>query len=616
MSAGERGSDSFEPSSPSILGQIRDGLVVLDLDGRIMFTNPIFLDMVGRTGEDLRGRPGAEIFDPVIWPLLDPGRLPPMDDAGESHFNVCVPDQSGRKRSYCFIASPVRDEQGNIVGVLENFRGMDRLRDMILQLEEVTQLSRREKEKTDRILDSIADGVFAVDRDRRIASFSDKMARLTGVEASQAVGRTCMEVLRGTKCDTDCPLRWSFGNGRVVENCSETLRVPAGEIPVFVTTAFQHDTRGAVTGLTGVVHDRSEVERLRRELQGRRAQHDIIARGRAMQEIIQVVETVADTDATVLITGESGTGKEIVAKAVHQLSGRRDKPFVTLNCASLNDNLLESELFGHVRGAFTGAVKDKPGRFELAAGGTIFLDEIGDTTPALQVKLLRVLQEKTFERVGEARTRAVDVRIIAATNRDLRSLVQGGRFREDLYYRLSVVPIHLPPLRDRPEDIPLLVQHFIDTYRPRYFSGREQEFEGISNRALALLMSYHWPGNVRELEHTIEYAMISTTSNRIERAFLPAPLRQLQPVDDASRPPGDASGTAVASASGRAAAEAAGDVTAEAAGPDDGETLLDALQRNRWNATRTARELGISRTTLWRRMKSLDLLKNAGDHLS
>jgi len=617
-------SDGFDPSSPSILRQIRDGLVVLDLQGRILFTNPIFLEMVGRSGEDLRGRPGAEIFDAVTWPLLAPGRLPPMDDAGESHFNLCVPDRSGRKRSYCFIASPVRDDDGRVIGVLENFRGMDRLRDLILQLEEVTQLSRREKEKTDRILNSIADGVFAVDQERRIVSFSDKMARLTGIDPANAAGRTCMEVLRGTKCDTDCPLRWSFGNGRVVENCSETLRVPARDIPAFITTAFLHDTRGAVTGLTGVVHDRSEVDRLRRDLQEVRAQHDIIARGRAMQEIIKVVETVADTDATVLITGESGTGKEIVAKALHRLSGRRDKPFVTLNCASLNDNLLESELFGHVRGAFTGAVKDKPGRFELAAGGTIFLDEIGDTTPALQVKLLRVLQEKSFERVGETRTRSVDVRIIAATNRDLRSLVQGGRFREDLFYRLSVVPIHLPPLRDRREDIPLLVQHFIDKYRPRYFGGREQEFEGISNRALALLLGYDWPGNVRELEHTIEYAMISTTSNRIERAFLPAPLRQLQPAGGeapvaAARPGAAGAGAAAAGAVRAGAADGVGAVDAtrsvDVTGMRDEDALIHALQRNRWNATRTARDLGISRTTLWRRMKSLDLLKHSSDRV-
>jgi two-component system, NtrC family, response regulator HydG len=300
--------------------------------------------------------------------------------------------------------------------------------------------------------------------------------------------------------------------------------------------------------------------------------------------LFQLVETVADTDATVLISGESGTGKEMVARAIHDRSARRDRPFVTLNCAALNDNLLESELFGHVRGAFTGAVGDKAGRFEAATGGTILLDEIGDTTPALQAKLLRVLQEKAFERVGDTRTRKVDVRVIAATNRDLRGLVSGGRFREDLYYRLAVVPVQVPALRDRREDIPLLVQHFVDKYRGRYFKDREELFEGISNRALALLMAYDWPGNVRELEHAIEYAMISTTSNRIERAFLPLPLRRLQPPEEAP------------------------DAPAAAGEPEDERSvLLRALEQHRWNIGHTATALGISRTTLWRRMRRLEL---------
>jgi transcriptional regulator with PAS, ATPase and Fis domain len=277
----------------------------------------------------------------------------------------------------------------------------------------------------------------------------------------------------------------------------------------------------------------------------------------------------------------------MIARAIHDGSARCLKPFVAVNCAALNDNLLESELFGHVRGAFTGAVSDKPGRFEAAAGGTLFLDEIGDTTPALQARLLRVLEEKTFERVGETRTRRADVRVIAATHRDLRTLVSGGAFREDLYYRLAVVPLPLPPLRERREDIPLLVQHFIAKYRPRYFRGREDEFDGISNRALALLLGYDWPGNVREMEHAIEYAMISTTSNRIERAFLPLALRRTAP------PP---------------AVEA--DATVEP--PPEGEeaTLRHALDVHRWSIAATARALGVSRTTLWRRMRRLELARH------
>ena len=596
-------------SPETVFRQIRDGLLVLDQDGRILFCNDNFLEMIGRGGEDLRGRSCAEIFDGETCRRIDPRHLPPMEDEGQAHFNLSLPSPDGRIRSYCFVASPLRNSEGKVVAVLENFRGMDKLRDMILELEEVTQLAKREKEKTQRVLNSIADGVFTVDRERRILSFSDKMARLTGVPAGEAIGRTCMEVLKATRCDTDCPLMWSFQNGQVVENCPVTLRTPAGEIPVFVTTAFLHDTRGGVAGMTGVVHDRSEVERLRRALEEQRSRHGLLGDSPAMREVIQVVETVADTDAIVLITGESGTGKEIVARTLHRLSSRRDKPFVTVNCASLNDNLLESELFAHVRGAFTGAVRDKPGRFEMAAGGTIFLDEIGDTTPALQVKLLRVLQEKTFERVGDDRSRTVDIRILAATNRDLGALVRNGRFREDLYYRLSVVPIHLPALRQRREDIPLLVQHFIEKFRPLYYRGHEGDFEGISNHALALLMAHDWPGNIRELEHAIEYAMISTTTRRIERASLPAPLRGIGP--PATPPPSEAPGESPAGATEAGPDPPPAQAVPQPAGEGSREALRLALERNRWSITRTARELGISRTTLWRRMKALDLSRRS-----
>jgi PAS domain S-box-containing protein len=586
---------ALELSPAWILHHIQDGILALDLDGRILYTNEALLEMVGRLGEDLRGRLGHEVFGPETWTHIDPNRLAPLSGRAELHFNVELPCGTGNPRSYCFLACPLQDAEGKTVGVLENFRGMDKLRDMILQLEEVNRAIQNEKDKSERVMDSIADGILTVDRERRIRSFSSKLEQLTGIRAEQALGRTCMEVLRGTKCDTDCPLLWSFEHSQIVERCQEILSPTGGrQIPVSITTAFLHDQGQEPASLIGVIHDRSELEQLRHQLHERHSHRNIIGRGRAMQEIFQIIETVGDTDATVLISGESGTGKEMVAKAIHHRSSRRDRPFVMLNCASLNDNLLESELFGHVRGAYTGAISDKPGRFELASGGTIFLDEIGDTTPALQSKLLRVLQEKAFERVGDTRTRKVDVRIVAATHRDLLALVAEGRFREDLYYRLAVVPIRLPPLRERREDIPLLVEHFIDKYRPKYFAGREDQFEGVSNRALALLMEYGWPGNVRELEHAIEYAMISTTTNRIERAFLPAALRVLQPKDASTRP-------AESEPAGRAASAPAGEA----------EILRRALERNRWNATLTAQELGISRTTLWRRMKKLDLLKAA-----
>ena len=573
------------PPADWILRAIPDGLLVLDLEGRILFANARLLEMAGRVGQDLRGRLLSEVFDEQACRRIDPRLLALAGDAPQVHFNLELCGTDATARSYCFTATPLRDGRGRVVGVLEDFRGMDQLRKMILELEEVNRVVLQEKQKTQSIMDSLADGLFTVDAERRIRSFSVKLEGLTGIAADQAVGRTCMEVLRGTKCESDCPLSWSFEHEKTIDHCRETLRLEGRALPVSLTTAFLHDQEGRRVGLTAAVHDRSEVERLREALHQRHSYRSIIGRSRGMQELFQVIETVGDTEATVLITGESGTGKEVVAQAIHHRSPRAARPFLALNCAALNDNLLESELFGHVRGAFTGAVADKPSRFELAAGGTLFLDEIGDTTPALQSRLLRVLEKKTYERVGDTRTRTADVRIIAATHRDLRRLAEQGRFREDLYYRLAVVPVHLPPLRERREDIPLLVEHFMGKYRPRYFKGREEQFQGISNRALALMLEYAWPGNVRELEHAVEYAMISTTNNRIERAFLPLPLRDLQvPDQPAAAPP-----------------------SGPPAPPAEEDRLLAALQRNRFNTTRTARELGISRTTLWRRLKQRNL---------
>ena len=575
------------PNAEQILGNIADALALLDLDGRIVYANERLAELFGVPAETLNGRTWKELVGDEAAARLGPEQW--HLDCPESHFNIDLPVAAGAPRTFCLTASPMRDESGAVIAVLENLRPMDKLRDMILELRDVAEAIRHEKDKTEQVIDSIADGIFTVDPQLIIRSVSPRFERLLGLKGADAIGRRCADVLAGTKCDTDCPMRWTLERGAIVERCREMVRRGDGSrVPVSITTAFLHDTHGAVEGLIGVVHDQTEIERLRRAVNERFTTHDLVGRSSAIRNLVQAIDVVAETDATVLVTGETGTGKEIVARAIHQASARRDKPFMSINCAALNDNLLESELFGHVRGAYTGAVADKPGRFEAAAGGTVFLDEIGDTTPAFQAKLLRVLQEKTFERVGDTRTRRADVRVIAATNRDLPQLVKDGRFREDLYYRLAVVPIATPSLRERKEDIPLLVEHFMQKYLPRYFSGREERFEGISNRALALLLEYDWPGNVRELEHAIEYAMVSTTTNRIERAFLPAPLRQLQPAADR--------------------VDASAEVPVEPATPAD--ELRSALERHRWNASRTARALGISRTTLWRRMRAFGLLSS------
>ncbi|MCI0619197.1 sigma 54-interacting transcriptional regulator [bacterium] len=574
-----------DPDPALILRHIHDGLVLLDLDGKIQYANPVFQKISGFSMEQLRSKTLNEVFDEQTDQKINPKNLPFHEGDSQVHFNVELPMKDGTLGSYCFFASVVQDDQGKAIGLLENFRDMNRLRSMILQLQEVNQAIQYEKDKTEKIVDSMADGIFTIDGDLRILSFSSKMEQLTGIVASDALGRKCSEVLHGTKCETDCPLRWSFDHGEHVERCREILRLsPTKQLPVSITTAFLNDEENGEQTMIGVVRDNTEIERLRGALHEKYSYRNIIGRSPAMRRLFQVIETVAATDATVLLEGETGTGKDLVAQAIHHSSLRKDAPFVMLNCAALNDNLLESELFGHVKGAFTGAISDHAGRFEQAAGGTLFLDEIGDTSAALQSKLLRALQEKTFERVGDTRMRKADVRIIAATNRDLKKLVGEGKFREDLYFRLAVIPVQLPSLRSRKEDIPLLVEHFIEKYRSKYFHGREDQFEGISQRALSLLLHYDWPGNVRELEHAIEYAMISTTTNRIERSFFPDPIRKLQPLEDSTEPEPD---------SGRLSS-----ATME---------LRRQLELHHWNVTITANTLGISRTTLWRRMKKLGI---------
>ena len=339
---------------------------------------------------------------------------------------------------------------------------------------------------------------------------------------------------------------------------------------IILNTAILHDKEKKPWGVVAIFRDMTELVSLKRQLKERFQFHKLIGKNHQMQEVYNLIEDIADSDATVLIQGESGTGKELVAQAIHYQGPRTNKPFVRVNCSTLAESLLESELFGHVRGAFTGAIRDKIGRFELAQGGTAFLDEIGDISPAIQVKLLRVLQEKEIERVGDTKSIKVDVRVIAATNHDLKRLMREGKFREDLFYRLYVIPIHLPPLRERKEDIPLLVEHFI-----RQFKGQTgKKIESISEEALKLLLDYSWPGNVRELENVIEHAFVKCRVPLILPEHLPQEILGAKKVFGARKRPRLTE-----------------------------EQLHQALQETRGNKARAARELGIGRTTLWRKLK-------------
>jgi PAS domain S-box-containing protein len=428
------------------------------------------------------------------------------------------------------------------------------------------------------ILDSIADGVFTVDLDWRVTSFNRAAEEITGIQAAEALGRPCCEVFRANVCDSACVLRHTLETGHpVVNQPIAILRADGKEIPISISTALLRNEAGEIIGGVETFRDLSLVEELRKEIQRRYRLGDIISKSPLMQKIFALLPEVARTDSTVLIEGESGTGKELVARALHNLSRRARGPFVAVNCGALPDTLLESELFGHTAGAFTDARRDRQGRFALAEKGTLFLDEIGDVSPALQVGLLRVLEEKTYMPLGSSRSMKANVRIVTATHKDLAQLVEEGSFRKDLYYRINVVKLKLPRLAQRKEDIPLLAEHFI----ARFNKLQDKKVLGLSYETLAIFMNHDWPGNIRELENAIEHAFILCSAGLIQPRHLPEHLRP----DYHAGPL--FTGLTLAEIEKRA--------------------LWEALERNGWRRLATARELGIDKNTLRRKIKRFGL---------
>jgi PAS domain S-box-containing protein len=430
------------------------------------------------------------------------------------------------------------------------------------------------------LLDSVPDGVFTVDADWRITFFNRAAEQITGIRRQEALDRRCCDVFRASICETACALKQTLATHRTVANKVVYIVNARGErIPISISTAALKDARGKTIGGVESFRDLRLVNELRREAEQQDSFSDIIGRSAAMRQLFHLLPPVAESDSTVLVEGPSGTGKELFARAIHQLSRRHAKKLIALNCGALPDTLLESELFGYKAGAFTGARKDKPGRFALAEGGTIFLDEIGDISPAMQSRLLRVLQERVYEPLGGVETLRCDVRVIAASNKPLRGLVKEGKFREDLFYRVHVVRLELPPLRERREDIPLLVDHFV----ARYNRLKGRDVAGVSDAALTRLMEHDFPGNIRELENIIEHAFVLCRSGLIELAHLPPHLRG---AEDEARS-GLPSGLTLATM----------------------EKLLirDALRRHKGNRAAAARELGIDVSTLFRKIKALKL---------
>ena len=436
--------------------------------------------------------------------------------------------------------------------------------------------------KNEDILDSLGEGVFTVDKSFRINFFNKAAERITGHKRNEVVGEYCKNVFKAKLCYADCPIALVLNSHKNIYDFESKIKCCNDNyVPIKLNAAVLYNDDDKPTG--GVISFReiSDFEKIKQDLSKNSQFYGIIGKSKPMREIFELIEEIAESDAPVFIHGESGTGKEMIANAIQKTSSRKDKVFIKINCSVFPPHLLASELFGHVKGAYTDAVKDRPGRFEIADGGTIFLDEVAEMPLQMQLQLLRVLQEGTFERVGESITRRVDVRVIAATNINIEDALKSGKFREDLYYRLNVIPIEVPPLNKRMEDIVPLVKFFLNKFSLLY----KKEINDFDDEALELILNFDWRGNVRELENVIEYSFVRTNNSKIISASKLPPIvknnnskkktfsKYLSDIDSFEK-----------------------------------NQLIEILEKHRWNKTKTANELKIGRTTLWRKMKELNIL--------
>jgi PAS domain S-box-containing protein len=503
-------------------------------------------------------------------------------DRTYTNLSINITNKNGYVENVLASLTPIRKDN-NVLSVVFVFRNTKEMLRLAEDLEDKTYELVDQKNKLDAIFNSNIEGTFTIDKDWNITSFNDSAVKITGYKKYEAVGKKCWEIFKSSICRNGCHMEQTMQKGKtMIGNELEISNKEGKFIPIRVNSGILLNNKGDKVGAVETFIDISEIKNLSDHLVERFKYENIVGRNKEIKQVVSVLESVAQTDSTVFITGESGTGKELAARAIHLNSSRKYGPFIAINCSAFAETLIESELFGHEKGAFTGAIKTKVGRFELAQGGTLFLDEIGDLSIQIQTKLLRVLETREFERVGGNKAIKLNARIIAATNKNLSEEILAGKFREDLFYRINVMNVHLPPLRERKDDLPLLVNHFIDQFNFKFGKKIKQ----FSSSAYDYLEEYNWSGNIRELENVIEHCFVLCNGEIIQTEHLPKRLKSFL----------------------NANLEKPNQNKANNFRDAEKELIISVLNRNNWNRTKSAIELGINPSTLWRKMKKLNIV--------
>lgn len=556
-----------------------EATVVLDRKSRIMGSNETARRLFGQ--EMLPGEPFL-LENILQGPYLAEAQAA-LDNAlgkgeGSQNLPARAEDAQGISFNCLYSANPIFGPGKQVIGALLSFLDAEYVAIQPRPFTDPALLPQVPTLGFENLLEQLAEGIFTINSRWRIISFNQTAERITGYRRDEVLGRFCWEIFRSDLCQSDCPLRITLETGLTrLDQDVRMLDKRGSKLPVLVNTSVVRDRNGLVVGAVESFRPLMELHEALNPSPQKQFLSDIIGKSPSMSRIFEMLPDLAATDVNVLIQGESGTGKELIARAIHNQSPYKEGPFIAVNCSALAESLLESELFGHEKAAFTGAVRSKVGRFELARGGTLFLDEIGELKPELQVKLLRVLEQRVFERVGGTRLIPMQARIISATNRDLAKALREGMFREDLFYRLRTVPITLPPLRERREDIPLLVEYFMARLNKKY----KKEVRVLDPKVQRLFMTHPWPGNVRELERVLEHAYVFVKGPVIFLNNLPAMDEFLQ--------------------------ERKLEGIQENSGESDSQAIQKALTRAGGRREEAAALLGLSRTSLWRKMKQFGL---------